>query len=363
VARGLVIAGCVVAVVAMIAAWARGQLLDTHRWVDTSAAVLADPHVQSATAAYLADQLELAPQTSAAVRRVLPSRLAPLAGPVTGVLGDVAEKAALRALRSGAFQRVWRSANRVAHNQLIAVVDGHAVVGGGVVLDLRPMLVRLAARVGLGPKALAALPGNRGVVRVLRANQVEGVQDGAQILRALAWWSAALCLLLLAGGIGVARRRRGALLICGAGLLMAGLVVLVLRRVGGDALIGALTPDGAAGEQAGDAAWRITTGFLAHIAQAVMILGLLLLTGAWLLGPARWASGIRGAFVPWIQRNPLAAHTSAAALTFGLIALGLLPWTSFLVADIIYLTLSALLVEALRRSWTSGEARTPAVAR
>src|ERR1700712_5315789 len=139
-ARILLSAACLVAIVAARGAWADRQLLDTDAWVDTSGQLLRDPAIQAATAAYLADQVVDTPQVAAQVRDALPPRLAPLAGPLTAGAGELAERTVKRVISSGAFGTVWDATNRRAHDQLVAVIDGDggALAARGGILDLRP---------------------------------------------------------------------------------------------------------------------------------------------------------------------------------------------------------------------------------
>ncbi len=346
--RAMVLAAALVAIVAIAAAWAREEALSTDQWVATSTQILADPEVQEATAAFLADQLASSPGTSAAISRALPAPLRGLAGPAAGLVGDAAERAALRGLRSGAFQATWRESNRLAHRQLITVVDGKTVAGVGVVLDLRPMVGLLAERVGLGPSAVAGLPRDRGVVRILGPDDIQSVQDGARLLRGVAWWSAALSLLLLVGGVAVARDRRSVLFTAGVSLALAGVLVLALRQLGGQALIGTLTGGGGS-ELAGLATWQIATRLLADLAQMVVVLGALLAGGAWLLGPGRVAVALHRRIAGPTDRYPAVAHAVMAGVVLWLVVQSALPWSTSIVPVVVYLVLGAALVEAVRR--------------
>ena len=103
--RVLLSLACLVAVVAALGAWADRQLLNTDEWVSTSGALLRDPAIQDATAAYLSDQLVDAPEVTAKLREGLPPRLAPLAGPLTAGVGELADRTAKRVIASGAFEQ------------------------------------------------------------------------------------------------------------------------------------------------------------------------------------------------------------------------------------------------------------------
>lgn len=52
--RLLLVVASVLSVLALLAGWVRGQVLNQERYVDTATAVLAEPAVRAATADYLA---------------------------------------------------------------------------------------------------------------------------------------------------------------------------------------------------------------------------------------------------------------------------------------------------------------------
>lgn len=331
------------AVVALLATWVRTEALDTDRWTTTSTTILANSDVQQATASYLADQLTV-PGTVDRLRERLPSRLQPLAGPLTGQLGDVTERTTLRALKAARFQRLWEQANRLAHQQLVAVIDAGEDKQRAIVLDLRPLLGRIAQRTGFGLRPLGQ---GRGVITVLDAEEIGQVQAAGRTLRKLAYLATVLALLALAATIAVAGDRRRGVVRAAAALLFAGVLVLVLRRAG--IAIGTDALAEPAGEAAPRATLTIATHLLANLAWMVILLGALSLAGAWLLGPGRRAGAVRG-FVgePLAERRGL-AHVAVAVGVLALLSFGLLPWSTAPLAVVLYLAGAAGFVELLRR--------------
>ena len=172
--RVLLVVGALLTIVACLGVWANRQLLNTDNWVDTSSALLRDPAVQTATAAYLADQVA-SNVTADDLRTKLPDRLKPFAPQAASVLSELADRVAKRALQSGAFQTIWKETNRNAHEQFIKLIEGdkRTVRGASVVLDLRPMLGKLATRIGLGPDFAAKLSGDEGRVQIVQESDIE----------------------------------------------------------------------------------------------------------------------------------------------------------------------------------------------
>jgi hypothetical protein len=301
-----VVLASVLAVVACLAIWVDRQLLNTDHWTDTSAALLRDPPIQNQLAKYLSDELFSTGAASERIAQALPPRLAPLAGPASAGLSDLAERLARRALASGALQRLWVDANRATHRQFVALTKGEGVVvqGSGVVLDLRPLLGQVAQRVGLDPGFVTRLPAGKGQLVVIQKNQLDTLESFADFLRALP--IVTLALMLIAFGTAVAlagERRREVLRNCGIGLVIAGLLVLILRRVLGNHIVDTVTAHGVAAPPASDT-WSIATSLLAAIATSTVLIGAVLIAGTWFAGPGKRATVARRRVAPLVVERP-----------------------------------------------------------
>jgi hypothetical protein len=341
----------IMVVLASLALWAGGfglwvarQALNTDQWVDTSSALLEDPAVQQALASYLADQV-VAPGATEQLERIAP-RAAGVAG---GAIGDLAERAALRVLRSGRFQQLWTDANRRAHERLIELIDNEDV--SDVTIDLRPMLERIAARVG----AEESLPPDAGTIEIISSDQLETIRTVARLLRGAAIVALVLALFLYAAAVWAAGpgNRQRTLLLCGIGIVLAGLAMLVVRRVAGARVVEALTAGGAA-SAAADATWEIGTELLVDIAGITIAFGLVITVIAWMAGPSRPAVWLRRLVAPVVRDRPGVAYGVAIGAVLLLLALGVLPASSALLAVLVYLVLAVGVVAALQRLTPTG---------
>src|SRR4029077_19233558 len=83
-------------------------------WGKTSTQLLQKPSVRSALSGYLVDRLYANVNVSAQLRSGLPTRLEPLAGPLSGALHNVAEQSAERLLAAPRVQTAGGKANRAA---------------------------------------------------------------------------------------------------------------------------------------------------------------------------------------------------------------------------------------------------------
>jgi hypothetical protein len=316
--------------------------------VSTSGQLLRDPAIQAATAAYLSDQLVDTPQVSAQIRDALPPRLAPLAGPLTAGAGELAERTVKRVISSGAFGQVWDATNRVAHDQLVAVIEDQdgVLASRGVVLDLRPELGVLAERIGVAPGAAG---GDHGRVRVLDGDALDTVRTAVRVLRDVRWGSLILLVVLLVAGVAFSADRARGLGGAGAALILAALGILVVRRLAGHHVVDVVSGNGA-GMPAAEATWRIATSLLAGIAVTTLVFGLLLAVGGWLASGVAWARSLRRFAAPVLVGHPELAFAAVVALLALLLLGGLLPTVGGAWALLIYLGLAVAGVLALRRT-------------
>src|SRR5207248_1088720 len=133
---------------------------------------LGDERIRSGLSSYLVDQLYANVDVAGELRSLAPKDLKALAGPAAGGLREVLGQAAVQAFALPRVVEAWKQANRVAHKEFVAVVEGRRqgtvkVKQGEVVLDLRPLVSDLAERVGIGD-VTSRLPPAAGHLRILR---------------------------------------------------------------------------------------------------------------------------------------------------------------------------------------------------
>jgi hypothetical protein len=198
---------------------------------------------------------------------------------------------------------------------------GTVIAGRGLVLDLRPIAVQVAQMAGFSGDRLERLPPSRRIV-LLRPDQVKTLRQIGDVLHTLSWLPGILALALYALAIWLARdRRRRALLAAGASLAAVGLVALLLRRVAGHELVDAVAGSGPYVPTA-EAVWRIATTLLAELAVAVLIVGLFAMVGAWLVGPGRRATWLRARSAPALTAEPVAVLGGTLLAYLALLAWG-----------------------------------------
>jgi hypothetical protein len=354
--RGLVALATVFVVVGIFAVFANRQVLNADNWANTSSDLLANSAVRTAVTNTLVDNLYANVNVQAQVARALPPRLRGLSGPAANGLQSLAEQRINRFLERPAVQDVWKQANRLTAQQFINIAEGKSGAitssGSAVVLDLRVMLINLARRLGLSGNLVSKIPPGAARIKILSANQVSTLQDGANVLRGLAIVLPALALLLYALAVYLARgRRRETLLVTGVCLVIAGALVLIGRNLIGSSVVDSLAKTEAV-KPAANAAWSIGTAMLHDVAQATIVIGIPVIIAAWLAGPTGLATSARRHAAPWLRDRPGVTYSVVSALLLLVIAWAPIPATRKPIPVLILIGLVILGVEALRRQVT-----------
>jgi hypothetical protein len=349
---GLVVLASVIAFLSIFAVWVKRQALETDTWADTSAELIENEEIRNAVADFLVFQLYANVDVQAEIARRLPRQLEPLAGPVSGGLRQLADRAAREALAQPRVQGLWEEANRAAHSQLLAVIDDKSeavsTTGGVVTLDLTEILGTITRQVGIGGDLAAKLPPDAANLEILQSDELETVQNGVDLLRTLAWVLTALTFALYALAIWIARgRRREMLRTVGIAFVAVGILVLFAHALAERGVVGSLA-DTEAAEPPVEAAWSIATSLLVATGQAVIAYGVVIILAAWLAGPSAWAISLRRAVTPYL-RQPAFAYGGLALLLVLLFWWNPTEATRRLAPSLLLIALLALGVEVLRR--------------
>ncbi|MGH2956251.1 MAG: SHOCT domain-containing protein [Solirubrobacterales bacterium] len=318
--RVLVVLASILAFLAILTTWIDRQVLDTDQWVETSGELLEDEVISDAIADYAVEQLYANVDVSGQLQKRLPDDLKPVAAPVAGGLREFAMRAAEQALQQPRVQGLWRDANRVAHSQLIEILKGDNEVvstqSGKVVLDLRPIVLQLADRIGLRKQAEGKIPAGVAVLEVAEADQLQTARTITRILEGLTWLFSLGTLALFALAAYLARGRRWMVVLgYGLGLVAAGLAAIALRSVAQGPVVDELAHTEAARLPA-EHAWTIATSLLHSIATSVIALGVLFTVAAFLASPANGAVTIRQAVAPQFRDRPGLIWGVFAAVAF-----------------------------------------------
>ena len=352
VAIAVIVLASVIGFFSVFALWVKRQALETDTWTQTSSQLLENQEIRDAVADFIVTQIYRHVDVEEQIARRLPKDIRGLAGPAAGGLRQAATAGAQRALEQPRVQAAWEDANRVAHEELLALLDddlqGASTKGGVVTLDLRSIVATVGAQVGIGGNLADKLPENAAEIEILRSDELSAAQDGAELLRILAFWLTAITIALYAVAIYIARGwRREALRSVGIAFIVVGVLVLFAHALAGNVVVGALTGT-AASEGPARATWDIATSLLVATGQAIVAYGVVIVLAAWLAGPSAAATWVRRGVTPFL-RQPRFAYAGLVVL------LALIFWwspteaTRRLPTALLLIVLLVLGVEVLRR--------------
>ena len=264
--------------------WLKTQVLDTDTWVETSRATIQEPEVRDAISVWAVDQVFERTDPADALAGALPERVAPLAGPLVSRLRSEAYGVANKALADPRVEDVWVTANRRAHERFVNIVHGKDPIvvetSNGMRIDLRPLLQKIAMRIGIDGSIVERIPAS---VTSVEPRRSEEVQQGLDLLQLLDRWGAIIGFIglpFLAGGIWLARDRRVAWMWLGAGAIVAAFVLTRLANGIGPVVAEALT-ESSTWRAAVLSTWATVVQGLLDAAIAIGIVGVATIVLAW----------------------------------------------------------------------------------
>jgi hypothetical protein len=304
---------CLLAPLSVASVWASSELSDTDRYVETVAPVIDDPGVQSAIADEVTDaivtRLDVAGLTSDALDTIaqqprVPPRVADalpgLAVPLTSGIEGFIRSQTLNLVASDQFAQVWDEVNRVAHDQVVTLLEGNQ--GGAVsaqddtiTLNLGPVIDAVKARLVDRGFALAAnLPSIDRSFVLVQSEGITKAQNFYQLLNTLGVWLPFIAVALFAGGVYAARDRRRALLRGALGVTVA-MVVLGVGLLLVRTLYVETTPAGLLSAESAGNVFDTLVRFLRTGLRAAAVLGIVVALAAFLTGPASGSVRTRAA--------------------------------------------------------------------
>ena len=256
----LLILGCGLVALSLVAVWLRVTLLDTDRYVNTVGPIAEQPEVQRAVAVKLENAIYSRVDFAALAREVLPDRADVLAPAIETGAKTVISDRIREFTASERFQELWVEANRRAHTRVVELLtggrSGRVVLDDDTVyLDLSPVVDRVRTALqerGLSRIASAIPPTVDGQVELMQSSALVDAQRGVRLLKGIAIVLPLLALLCLAGSVLLAYSRRRGLIRAAVGVVVAMLLLVaalaVARSIYLDALgQGALPRDAASG--------------------------------------------------------------------------------------------------------------------
>lgn len=318
----LIVVGCVLAPVSVLAVWTANQVADTGTYVANVTPLIHDPAIQRALTNKITNEIvtrvDVPALTSQAAAALNQKGLSKPAALVKGFSGSLSS--AVQGFVHGQIAKIvtgprmaaaWVKVNRAAHQQLVAALSGRSggalvVSNGQVTLDLAPLItVAKQDLVARGLTVASKIPIVHTTFALFPSKNLEKAQSAYRLINALKIVLPILTLLLLGLGVLVARRHRraliGAALGLSASMLVLGAGLFIARSLYlGSVPSGTLPPDAAA------AAFDILVRFIRTALRTLLVAGLVVAAGAFLAGPSAAAVRVRSWFssgLGWIRNS------------------------------------------------------------
>ncbi|MFL5905983.1 MAG: SHOCT domain-containing protein [Solirubrobacterales bacterium] len=351
--RILVVLASILAFLAIFTSWIDRQALDTNQWVDTSGKLLEDREISDAVATYTVDQLYAEVDVAGLLKKRLPQDLQPLSAPVAAGVRQFATEAAKQAFQTPRVQQAWKDANRVAHQELVSILKGNnefvSSQNGKVVLELRPIILSLANRIGLQKQASQNLPADVGTLEIADSKDLDTAKTVVRLIEGFAWFFTFGSLALFGIAAYLAKGRRWMVeLTFGLGLIAAGLAAIAVRAALKPLFVDSLSKTEAANVPA-QHAWDIGTSLLQSIAMSVVVFGVLFVVAAFLASPSDRAVGVRRALAPTLRERTVLVWSMFAAVSLIVLIIWPPTGTRQLVLALVLIALAGTGVELLRR--------------
>lgn len=358
-AHVLVVVASILAVLSLLAGYLRFQAFDKQTFKQTAAQLIAQPSIRDQVAATMVDELYSNVDVQAALQQRLPPALQPLAAPIAGALPQLSTQAAERILARPRAQTLFVNAALASQESLLRVLENRGkyiqTSGGVIVLNLRPLVIQLGDQVAIIRNVAASLPPQKTQITIMKADQLKTAQTAAKWLKAsgvFLWLITLVCAIAavwLAGG-----RRRWMLREVAIGMLIAGLLVLIVRKLAGHYITTNLVKTESVRPAASDA-WRILTQLLADGAWTLIAVALITLLGVWVAGDTKIGTRVRN-WVAGPLANPWVAFGGVAAFVVLIVWWGPTPQTHRWYVVLLGAVLLAAGMEALRRQIASESA-------
>ena len=309
----LIVAGCVLAPISVLAVWTANQVSDTGRYVATMTPLIKDPAIQNALTNKITKEIVtrigVTGRTDQAAAELSQKGFTQLGGLLKGLSGSLASgvegavhSGVHKVITSPRMVNAWVRVNQVAHQALVAALSGRGskngavgVSNGQVTLDLAPLIaVAKEDLVARGLTVASKIPAVHATFPLFSSKDLAKAQTAYRLINDLKIVLPIVALLLLGLGVLAARGHRRALMGAGLGfaaaMLVLGAGLAIARAIYLNSVPASVSPDAAA------AAFDILVRFIKDALRTLLVVGLIVAIGAFFTGPSTAAARTRAAF-------------------------------------------------------------------
>ncbi|MFV0432591.1 MAG: hypothetical protein ACK5LO_01210 [Leucobacter sp.] len=308
----LIIVSVLAAPVAVIGTWARVQLVDTDRFVQTFAPLAEEPAVQTFLTDQVVEGIDQSVDIDALVGDLftgltdldLPPRavaaLPLLQGPAAEGMHSLIRTGVEKVVASPRFAQLWEVTLRQAHSRAVAIIQGdpntalQLSADGTLSLELDVVIREVKETlVSQGFGIAERIPEIDRSIPIVASDSLVLIRTVYQIAVSAGYWLPWVLLAMLGIGIAVARRRATALAWTGAGLAASFALLGAGLGTGRQFFIGTVSPSIM---PRGTAAvlFDQLTALISSTIVALVVLSIFIAVGAWLASGGRAATAARG---------------------------------------------------------------------
>jgi hypothetical protein len=320
----VLVLACLLAVLSVVAVFARNELLNTDAYVKTVAPLASNPAIQTQVAKQVSTNLlarvDLEQQLAGALRPKAQALAKPIAAGVATLTNDLA----LKVVQSKQFANLWVSVNRASHKQLVAVLTGSSEgavssKNGKATINLGQVEVEVKQKLDArGLTMFNKVPAVKGLDFVLfQSSDLTKVQQLTKWLNDLAIVLPIVTLLCFAADVVLTRNRRRGLVRAAAGLALSMALILVVLGVARNQYLSGLSPSQSV--QANSAVIDIVTEALKRGIRIILVIAAVVAILALLAGDRRvraWLS----------KRSERGGPRSSRTLDFVLLHRAVVQW-------------------------------------
>ena len=379
VATVLIVIGCILAPVSVVAVWTANQVSDTSRYIANIEPLIHEPAVQNAltdkVSTAITSHLNVTGVTGQAATLLQDRGLTRLGGllksfspSITSAVDGYIHSTVHKIVTGPRFAKAWVQVNTVAHQTLVKALSGQGttvkVVNDQVTIDLAPFIEivkqDLSSR---GFTLINKLPPIHPTLALFSAKDLTKAQTLYRLINDLKIVLPILALVLIGLGVFVARRHRRALIGAGLGFAASMLVLAIGLAIARTIYLNSV-PASVLPSDAASVIYDTFVRFIKTALRTLLVVGLVVAAGAFLSGPSVTAVKTRGAFrsgFSWIRgrgerhgvsTGPVGEWTYAHRQALRIAALGLFAlifvfWGHPTVAVVILLVVLLLVVLAL----------------
>jgi hypothetical protein len=322
VATLLIVLGCVLAPVSVLAVWTANQVSDTNRYLANVAPLIHEPAVQSALTDKITNEINaqihvqaLTNQAASTLKsKGLPrvgTLLQTFSGSLAGAVGGFIHTQVAKIVASPQVANVWVGVNRTAHAELVKALSGQG--GGAITISNGQVVMNLGPFINVVKKDLAArgftlvnsIPAVNPTLALFSAKELVRAQSGYRALNDLKIVLPILSLVLLAAGIYIARSHRRALIGAGLGfaasMALLGVALAIARSIYLNSVPSSVLPGNAAAVM-----YDTLVRFIKDGLRTLLVVGLIVAIAAFFTGPSVSAVRTRGAFsggLGWLRAS------------------------------------------------------------